>query len=361
MAKKTESAMSGDLATGPIGWRIAKLTGEKLGRIFGFNLSSGRLGQAFKGLEGSLPGPLKEAIGIGAAAIFQSPRIAADILSGVTHLDADKLHELLNEVVDSTTLSFASGAGEGSSGTPTDGDISKVIDEKLRQLEATGKLKKDDFLIKVIADSAAHVYHNRDCLACAMMQQPNQKKGQQPNTGKRLGEATLRWAIEAGYQPTNDHCCNKRVGLDLKGALSQPTDLMTCVSMLGTHFEEDAEELSKRYIAYVVAAGEDQKNALRELGAQKIWTPALVRQILLHSTDVVTLLTLLKIHAPQKPVEKPTLKSRLGNALMSVFTKGPEAPEVLAIKKTIDGFTDKAKERATKDRIQSKLVKGYWK
>jgi hypothetical protein len=340
MAKAT-SPMTGDLATGPIQWRAAKILGEILGRKAGGAIRSTEFGEAIKGIERNLPQGLKDTVGIVGASIIQSPRLFADTAGGFLGLDADKLHELFNEITDSSVLSFLSDEAKAGKNL-TESDITKLeklFEERFKNLEST-----------VVTNDHELAFHRVACHNCLKPSTPK-KGGGSSATAYKDGcrEVSIFEALRTNYLPTRRDCCKTAVADMTYEAKDTPKLFRSALTGLG-------QEYVNKYTDFLNGASTEQREKMVE-AENRTCTPSDLRGLL----DIASNAQEYIARLPKKPVEKPTLKSRVGKALESVFTKGPDAPEVLAIKKTVDGFTKKAAGRAITTRIQRNAIKTDWK
>lgn len=123
----------------PINYRIAKLVGEKLARRLGYRWGTGAVGEVLRPFIANMPAWATDALGIGAAAIVQSPRRVAEWIGSIAGFDADKVDKILNEAVDDGIQSFLAGVRTPADRVPTDADCEAAADKAMRRFEERGE------------------------------------------------------------------------------------------------------------------------------------------------------------------------------------------------------------------------------
>jgi hypothetical protein len=341
------SFINTDLATGELKGRVAKILFEKIMRMSGSSLAGTNLGGLIEGAVGSLPDALKSAIGIGGAAILQSPYGLAQWISRHTGGNADQLHELFNEGLDSMVTSFMENVKQrrvkNPDYDPSSTEMETLIDGYL-QSELTKRgitVNKTD--LRCIVNSHTHTFHHLQCPECWRSTSSKSGKDARGDDAKKTErilyrdgcrDVLLRWALENGYAPTKDSCCGKSAAADEKSLLTADTDLRTALRSLKP--EERAA-----YLALYASANDEQRKVIDAAVILKMWAPGDVKDILEASNGSAAEFVK-RLPSNAKPqTAAASLMDRVKKAVTSLIDKGPDAPEVKTVRETIGRTTSK--------------------
>ncbi len=341
----TGEKYTGDLATDKIHWRFAKILTEKTFRKVGVNLGeTGPIKLVADKLKtllnGTIPAELLgDAVGVIAAALLQSPRIVADTLATFTGIDADKLHEMLNEGVDSGIGGLA-GAMQHAGG-PNEGHLLVAASEAVSKLE-TGE--KFAFIEKVLVVIFGGVIHDDECTE-VLDREPQQRRkrtGNQvqaddddrPRLRPGARKVKLSKACDMGYSTIAlPKCCGKAVEKLIAKELLKPSDLSSCVQAFAKAFENvqgrNAQELTQKFYRYMKAANDAQSAEIRDLGCRVVWTPGEIADYLEQSTDIAGFLKHLK--RKERPTEKSYVKKAV-DAIEAVFAGKSDSAEAAKLR-----------------------------